>query len=155
MSKLDALKARRWVECKEKSKERVEIDLLVRGIEREFETLHNLYKVLTNKITGKTYDWFDTSVVNCKDVLTLAGLKFYVKDHGYSKAFFLTYIKRTSWWKPNKHKVFYCSLSYDFHAEHNRSTTYQFSIEDYKVILASIKRECELLQGGINAQWEL
>ena len=44
------------------------IDEKVIAIERALEKLHNLYKVLTYEICGKTYDIFDNKIVNYKEV---------------------------------------------------------------------------------------
>lgn len=71
-----------------------------------------------------------------------------VKDHGFSKAFFLTYKKPTFLWF-SKHKIFYFAFGYDFHTEYDGSTRYDFDAEDYKLILSIIKDENNRLQGMI------
>lgn len=125
-----------------------EVDDLIDQIKREFETMHNLYNVFVKELTGRWYSIFDTRVVNYKEVLKLDGLSFVVKDHGFSKAFFLTYKKPTFLWL-SKHKIFYFFSGYDFHAEYDGSTRYDFDAEDYKLILNIIKKENNRLQGMI------
>lgn len=132
----------------DKSVSTCEIDDLVVKIENKFEIMHNLYNVFVNEITGRWYSIFDTRVVNYKEVLKLEGLSFMVKDHGFSKAFFLTYKKPTFLWF-SKHKIFYFAFGYDFHTEYDGSTRYDFDAEDYKLILSIIKDENNRLQGMI------
>ena len=125
-----------------------EIDNLVVKIENKFEIMHNLYNVFVKEITGRWYSIFDTRVVNYKEVLKLDGLSFMVKDHGFSKAFFLTYKKPTFLWF-SKHKNFYFAYGYDFHTEYDGYTRYDFDAEDYKLILSIIENENNRLQGMI------
>lgn len=132
----------------DKSVATCEVDNLVDRIKREFETMHNLYDVFVKELTGRWYSIFDTRVVNYKEVLKLDGLSFVVKDHGFSKAFFLTYKKPTFLWF-SKHKIFYFAFGYDFHTEYDGSTRYDFDAEDYKLILSIIKDENNRLQGMI------
>lgn len=131
-----------------KSAATCEVDNLVIKIEREFETMHNLYNVFVKELTGRWYSIFDTRVVNYKEVLKLDGLSFLVKDHGFSKAFFLTYKKPTFLWF-SKHKSFYFASGYDFHIEYESSTRYDFYAVDYKMILGVIENENNRLQGMI------
>ena len=125
-----------------------EVDDLIDQIKREFETMHNLYNVFVKELTGRWYSIFDTRVVNYKEVLKLDGLSFVVKDHGFSKVFFLTYKKPTFLWF-SKLKIFYFASGYDFHTEYNCSTRYDFDAEDYRLILSIIKDENNRLQGMI------
>ena len=126
------------------------IDKKVCLIKTQLETLHNLYKVFTKELTGKTYDVFDQSVVDYKKVLSLKGLKFKVIEHGFSRAFFLTYKKPTFLWFSNK-KAFYFVKGYSFYAEYSYySTRYDFLLSDYNYILEVLKIENEKLQEKIN-----
>lgn len=125
-----------------------EVDNLVDKVKREFETMHNLYNVFVKELTGRWYSIFDTRVVNYKEVLKLDGLSFVVKDHGFSKAFFITYKKPTFLWF-SKHKSFYFASGYDFHTEYESSTRYDFHAEDYKMILGVLEKENKRLQAMI------
>lgn len=124
------------------------VDEKVIAIELALEKLHNLYKVLTYEICGKTYDMFDNSIVNYKEVLELEGLHFAVKEHGFGKAFFLTYKKPTFLWF-SKEKQFYFAQGYDFHVEYLCGNRYDFTLEDYSFILDTLNRENEKLQQDI------
>ena len=132
----------------DKSMSTCEIDDLVDQIKRKFETMHNLYNVFVKELTGRCHSIFDTRVINYKEVLKLEGLSFVVKDHGFSKAFFLTYKKPKFLWF-SKHKNFYFASGYSFHTEHDVSTRYDFDAEDYKTILSVIENENKRLQGMI------
>ena len=132
----------------DKSMSTCEVDDLVDQIKREFETMHNLYNVFVKELTGRWYSIFDTRVVNYKEVLKLDGLSFVVKDHGFSKAFFLTYKKPTFLWF-SKRKSFYFASSYDFHTEYESPTRYDFDAGDYKMILGVLENENQRLQGMI------
>lgn len=132
----------------DKSMSTCEVDNLVDQVKIEFETMHNLYNVFVKELTGRWYSIFDTRVVNYKEVLKLDGLSFVVKEHGFSKAFFLTYKKPTFLWF-SKRKAFYFASSYDFHAEHESSTRYDFDAGDYKMILGVLENENKRLQGMI------
>lgn len=124
------------------------VDEKVVTIELALEKLHNLYKVLTYEICGKTYDMFDDRIVNYKEVLELEGLHFAVKEHGFGKAFFLTYKKPTFLWF-SKEKQFYFAQGYDFHVEYLYGDRYDFTLEDYSFILDTLNRENEKLQQDI------
>ena len=124
------------------------IDTLVWKIENALEEMHNLYKVFTKELTGKSHDVFESRIVNYKEVLELEGLQFVVKDHGYGKAFFLTYKKPTFLWF-SREKQFYFSQGYDFHVEYKRENRYDFTLEDYSFILHTLNRENEKLQQDI------
>lgn len=121
------------------------IDEKVIAIERALEKLHNLYRALTYEICGETYDVFDNRILNYKEVLELEGLHFVVKEHGFGKAFFLTYKKPTFLWF-SKEKQFYFSQGYSFHVEYKRENRYDFTLEDYSFILDTLNRENEKLQ---------
>lgn len=125
-----------------------EVDNLVDQIKREFEIMHNLYNTFVKELTGRWYSIFDDRVVNYKEVLKLEGLSFVVKDHGFSKAFLLTYKKPTFLWF-SKHKSFYFASGYDFHTEYESSTRYNFDAGDYKMILGVLEKENKRLQGMI------
>ena len=126
-----------------------EIDEKVCLIETQLETLHNLYKVFTKELTGKAYDVFDQRVVDYKKVLSLKGLKFKVIEHGFSRAFFLTFKKPTFLWFSNK-KDFYFVERYSFYVEYTYSTRYDFLLSDYNYILEVLKIENEKLQEKID-----
>ena len=127
-----------------------EIDNKVCLIETQLETLHDLYKVFTKELTGKTYDVFDQRVVDYKKVLSLKGLKFKVIEHGCSRACFLTFKKPTFLWFSNK-KAFYFVEGYSFYAEYSYySTRYDFFFFFYNYILEVLKIENEILQVKIN-----
>lgn len=132
----------------DKSMSTCEVDNLVDQIKREFETMYNLYNVFVKELTGRWYSIFDDRVVNCKEVLKLEGLSFVVKDHGFSKAFFLTYKKPTFLWF-SKNKTFYFASGYDFYTEYDGSTRYDFDAEDYRFILSVLENENNRLHGMI------
>lgn len=132
----------------DKSVATCEIDDLVDQIKSKFEKMHNLYNLFVKELTGRWYSIFDTRVVNYKEVLKLEGLSFTVKDHGFSKAFFITYKKPTFLWF-SKHKYFYFASGYDFHTEYESSTRYDFDAEDYKFILCVLENENKRLKGMI------
>ena len=132
----------------DKSAATCEVDNLVDQIKRQFEIMHNLYNTFVKELTVRGYSIFDDRVVNYKEVLKLEGLSFVVKDHGFSKAFFLTYKKPKFLWF-SKHKNFYFVSGYDFHTEYESSTRYDFDAGDYKMILGVLENENKRLQGMI------
>ena len=131
------------------AKEIYKIDDVVKGIERELEIMYNLYKVFTNELTGRSCCVFDNHVVGYKDILDLNGLKFSVIPHGFTEAFFLVYEKPKFLWFKNR-KSFYFAKGYTFYAEHERSTRYDFELEDYNFILSVLNKETERLQNMID-----
>jgi len=132
-----------------KSKDEIEIDKLILEIKESFKKMHNLYKVLTYTIFGKEYDFYDDKVVNYKDILSLNGLEFCVRGHGYSEAFFITYKKPSKFLWFKKRKYFWCVRGCTFHSEYTRDDRYNFTVDDYRKILNVLENECGILKFGI------
>ena len=57
-----------------------EIDTLVDKIEKSFQTVLNLYSVLTYNISGKYYNVYCNRIFNYQDILTFDKLKIKTKD---------------------------------------------------------------------------
>lgn len=117
------------------------IDSLVEQIKTAFARLLDLYGVFTYKITGKRYSIYNEGLLNYKTILTFDKLQIKVKPHGYGKACFLIYKK--GWFSK---KVFYHCCGYDFHTEYDRNTRYNFTVEDYTIILNDLKKTIEKLK---------
>lgn len=127
------------------AKKQIVIDSLVIQIEHEFKCLLNLYMTLTNAISGKRYTVYDNSVFNYKDYIKFKNLDIVVKPHGFSRSCFITY--RKGWFKT---KEFYHSMCYEFHTEYDKDTRYNFTVEDYKIILQDLKEATASLEKEID-----
>ena len=118
---------------RKKAGEELKIDSVISKIEYEFEALLHLYGRLTEKISGKHYSIYHEGLFNYKDILKFDNIDVKVKPHGFSTGCFLVYKK--GWFKS---KSFYTVSGYSFYTEYDKSTRYDFTEEDYNIILSDL-----------------